>query len=507
MLSLANPLHIALFIAVSAFAMSYGWGMRGTTLGAEKGAMLPGAYMGMLIALFSGSSFLSANFYLLSAMGALGIYFGGSMSYMQSVGLTSNTNPPEDFKRGMTGLFVKGSIWFGLFGSAMGMFLSFLSGRYYNDLRTVLVIFGAMPLFAFGCSRIFDRPFDEKKGIHPKIYFSKNRPEGMGVLFGVLLELIIVMALYKDTVALALTGGFLLTGSVSWCLAQLFHIRCKYPGKKGFQFFPFFRKKGILELWKTQECTMGFFSGIGVSLTFTLIYNFSFKYQAYYLDPRLPDLTKLPWWALPAIFAALLALDMTKLFINRRKTKEEYEYMLSRGWMSRQECDIALQNPGKEPTKAWLLYERAREVATFPIFCILPMFFMFLGSGEVAKLVSFYILYFVLIEEQAFNRFNRFKTILLWRVALLGFGFAVIFAQFYWRWTPGLLGTALLYGAFYEGLTLVGNIARRSPDRYNRPTAKESSLAQAYGGQVTMHPYFILCVLIVTGFAAWASGV
>ncbi|MCL2509363.1 MAG: hypothetical protein FWF05_09325 [Oscillospiraceae bacterium] len=505
MMQLTNAWNIFLFIAVSAAAMSYGWGMRGTTLGAEKGAMLPGALMGMLIAVFSGSDFLREHFYLLSAIGALGIYFGGSMSYMQSVGLTSDKNPPDDFKRGMTGLFVKGFIWFGLFGSITGMFLSFLTGRYYGDLKTVLLIFGLLPLFALCGSRIFDRPYDEKKGIHPKIYFSRNRPEGMGVLFGILVELILVMAVSKDTVALTLTGGFVLTGSVCWCLAQLLHIKAKYPNKKGKRLFAALQKKGICELWKVNECSMGLFSGIGISVTFTLVVNFSGKYQAFYTDLSLPNLTGLSEWVLPAIFVALLAVDMTRIFINRRKTKEEYEYMLSRGWMSRQELEIALQNPGKEPSKTWLMYERAREVATFPIYCVIPLFFVFLGSAGVAKLVSFYILWHVLVEEQAFNRFNRFKYIWLWRALLMGFGFLVIFAQFYWGWTPNILHTVLLYGVGYEALTLVGNIARKSPDRYNKPAVKESSWAEAYGGQVTMHPYFIFCIAVVTVFAAWVQ--
>ncbi|MCL1952151.1 MAG: hypothetical protein FWF60_04920, partial [Oscillospiraceae bacterium] len=91
---LTNPWSILLFIAISTVALSYGWGMRGTTLGGEKGAMLPGALMGLLLALFSGSPFLREHFYLLGAAGALGMYFGGSMSYMQTIGFGSDRNPP-----------------------------------------------------------------------------------------------------------------------------------------------------------------------------------------------------------------------------------------------------------------------------------------------------------------------------------------------------------------------------------------------------------------------------
>jgi len=58
-----------------------------------------------------------------------------------------------------------------------------------------------------------------------------------------------------------------------------------------------------------------------------------------------------------------------------------------------------------------------------------------------------------------------------------------------------------MYGAGYEAITLVGSIAKRSPERLGKKTARESSLRQAYGGQVTTHGYFILCIIIITVFA------
>jgi hypothetical protein len=115
------------------------------------------------------------------------------------------------------------------------------------------------------------------------------------------------------------------------------------------------------------------------------------------------------------------------------------------------------------------------------------------------------VLYYVLVEQQALERFNRFKTIRIWRVALLGAGFFVIFAQFFWGWTPGLLPTVLLYGAGYEALTLVGNIARNSPDRHGKKTVRESSLREAYGGMATMHGYYCICIAVITAFAAFAA--
>jgi len=500
-MALANAWNIFLFIAVSTVAVSYGWGMRGTTLGGEKGAMLPGALMGLMLAVFSGSDFLREHFYLLSAAGALGMYFGGSMSYMQSIGLSSDKNPPEDFKRGMTGIFVKGSLWFGIFGAVVGMFLTFLAGCY--DLIAVLMIFGIMPIAGFIGSRLFDRPFDEKAGIHPRIYFSRNRPEGMGVLFGILVELIVFMAIYRDSVALWLTLGSTVSGGVGFVLAQLMNIRAKYPNKRGWQFLGKHHKRGWIDTWKIAECSYGAIAGLGISGTFTLIANFSEKYQSQYFAVSIPQLPDIKSWILPAIFVALLGIDMLKYVIRRPKTEKELRYMRSRGWMSDAELELALLKAGKEPSKAFLLYEKIAHTAEFPVYCFIPLFFLFLGSAEVAKLVSFYVLWFVLAEQQALERFNRFRTIILWRIALLGFGFFIIFAQFFWGWTPGLLPTVLMYGVGYEALTLVGNVAKNSPDRYGKKTVKESSLREAYGGIATMHGYYFICIAIVTVFAAW----
>jgi len=493
---------ILLFIGISTVAMSYGWGMRGTTIGGEAGAMLPGALMGLLIAVFSGSDFLREHFYLLSAAGALGMYFGGSMSYGETVGLISNETPRGNLTREFVGLFVKGGLWFGLFGAAVGMFLSFLTGQFYS-LIYVLLLFALLPVFALCGSRIFDRPYDEEKGIHPKIYFSRTRPEGMGVLFGILVEMVLFMLLKKDTVALCLTLGGTLSGGIGWVLAQWMQIRGKFPNKKGKRLCGRLYDKGLVDVWKVMECGLGAFAGLGISLSFALIANFSFKWQAYYEFMSVPQLTNLKPWILPAVFAALLGIDMLRHVVKRPPTKEELDWQLGRCLISGAEHAIAMRSAGKAPPKAFLIYEKIAHTALFPIYCVIPLFFLFLGSGETAKLVSFYVLYYVIVEQQVFDRFNLFKTIWLWRVAALGFGFFIVLAQFFRGWTPGLFATVLLYGIGYEALTLVGTVAKNSPERYGKKTVKESSLAQAYGGVVTTHGYFIACIVAFTAWAAW----
>jgi len=369
-----------------------------------------------------------------------------------------------------------------------------------------------MPLFAFAGSQLFDRPYDEKKGIHPKIYFSKTRPEGMGVLFGILVELIVFMAIYRDAVGLILMGGSLISGGVGFVGGNLMQIRARYPNKKGWVFLKKSREKGIIDTWKIAECAFGAIAGLGVAATFVLIVKFLPRYGEFYgshirsLPQVLGELNwNVPSWVMPAIFVALLGVDMLRHAVKRRKTAAEYEYMKSRGWMSHGELEMALEKVGKEPGKAFLLYEKIAHTAIFPIYCYLPLLFIFLGSAETASLYSFYVLYWVLVEQQAFDRFQHMKSRYAWRGVLMAFGVFVIFAQFAWGWTPGLFETVLMYGAGYEALTIAGNVMRSSPDRYNMPLVKDVGWIKAYGGLLTMHGYYFICIAIVTAFAGVAA--
>jgi len=496
-----------LFVALSAVAMSYAWGMRGTNLGGEKSAMLPGAVMGTMLAVFSGSPFLLKNAYLMAAAGALGMFFGGHMSYMQSVGLTSNRFPPEGFRRGMAGLAVKGGLWFGVFGSVAGMFLSFMTGQYYNKPSTALLLFGLMPLSVFIGERIFDRPFDPKKGVHPRLYFSVDRKAGIDELIGVLAHLTVFMALCGDYAALLLMAGGLATGALGFPLAVQLHRRSRYPNKKGRLFLKKACEKGIIDNWKIAECSFGAMAGIGFSVSFLLITRLFPGYAASVAGiTALPNLTgDLPRWILPAACAALMvAVEMAPRFIKRPPTKEELDFALSRGWMCGAEHEFAMRSAGDTPSKGWLRYEAIFEKLERPVYCILPLCLMFLGSAKAAALVSLYFLYIVLAEQNIFVRFSAFKSILLWRAGMLALGAFLLFAVFFWGVAPGLLLLALLYGAFYEAITLVGHIALRSPDRGNL-LVKDAGWVKAHGAKLTIHAWFLACIAVATAFAVWAT--
>ena len=218
------------FLALSAVAVSYGWGMRGTVIGGEKGAMLPGAAIGLLIAVFSGSEVLRQNFFLVSAVGALGMYFGGAMTYGETLGLSMNAKPAENLKKGLAALFVKGGVWFGIFGSCTGVFLTASTGRLYT-LRDFLVLFALLPFFGAGFYVLLNKPHRPGEGKLPRIYFSKTRQECWGGLLGILLLFVLFMAAKRDRFALWMTLGSLLSGAIGWVTGQGLQIFAKFPMK------------------------------------------------------------------------------------------------------------------------------------------------------------------------------------------------------------------------------------------------------------------------------------
>ena len=63
-----NITTVLVLFAVIIPATSYAWGMRGTTIGGEKGAMLPGAIIGTILALCSNVFIVQEHFYIFAAM-------------------------------------------------------------------------------------------------------------------------------------------------------------------------------------------------------------------------------------------------------------------------------------------------------------------------------------------------------------------------------------------------------------------------------------------------------
>lgn len=108
-------------ILLTTLAASYGWGMRGSLIGGEKGAMLPGALTGLILGGFSGIGAVNA-----AAAGLMGMTFGGTETYGETIGFVLHRGR-EDYNpvRGYVGLAFKGALWFSICGAFIGISFSY----------------------------------------------------------------------------------------------------------------------------------------------------------------------------------------------------------------------------------------------------------------------------------------------------------------------------------------------------------------------------------------------
>ena len=126
-----------LWLLFPGLTMSLGWGLRGYIGGGPLGAMIPGVMVALVLALLLGRD--DAECGLIAAFGAIGVGFGGQMTYGQTVGLTFQ---PETFWWGLTGFAIKGAVWGLLGGAALGLALDRDKFSHREILAGLLLMIG-----------------------------------------------------------------------------------------------------------------------------------------------------------------------------------------------------------------------------------------------------------------------------------------------------------------------------------------------------------------------------
>lgn len=254
------------FIVTVSIAVSYGWGMRGMIIGGERGAVLPGALLGMFLALFSGNEMIADNFYIFAAAGALGMAYGGFEPYADTMSFILK-HEKEDYnpKKGYLGLMLKGTNWFGICGAVLGMCFSAVSGAYYKPLSLVIFIVLIPVMQAVGI-KIFNKPFDRDKKIFPKIYLSHDSREEWGGNLVTLVCLLIFTLANRDLYAFFFSLVGIFGGAVGWCIAIKMYDFQLHPMKNGKYFFG--KTQPIIDGWKIMEYSLGAFNGLCFSIYF-----------------------------------------------------------------------------------------------------------------------------------------------------------------------------------------------------------------------------------------------
>lgn len=476
-------LNIVFLLVFSLIAVSYGWGMRGTIIGGEKGAMLPGAFMGMLIAVFSGSEVLASSPWILAGVGAVGMYCGGNMTYAETLHITMHEKNPPHLKKGLLALFLRGGIWFGLFGGFVALFISALAG--YYQLWQILVFFALIPVFALAFFFIFNKPYNPEENKFPKIYFSIKRRETWGGLLGLLLEIIIFSIVFKDWSLLAMTGGSFISGAIGWVIAQLLQIRAKHPGKNGKRLFEKLNEKNLVDAWKIMECVLGAIGGLGCAATFLLtkpLFAEKFSvidangFHSYIAEEKVSYL-------LLILYGVILILDSLQYFIYPTKNRKYNKKLLKMNLITKEtyekEIDI---NP--EDSKGYVLYKKFCEHSEFAIYCIIPMLFSMLGSHMVAAAVAFPVVMLVLCQEVAEKCFKIGKGNYLWKIMYFLPPVAVFILITASKKAMETSITMLMYTLFYEMVFFILKLL-------------ENDDIELSGSEKTVHGYFITCCIII----------
>lgn len=122
----------AAFIFFPAIAMLLGWGLRGYIGGGPFGALIPGCYVALSLALLLGYRPETAA--MAAVFGAVGIGYGGEMTYGQTLAFLTEKNT---IYWGLLGCFVKGGIWGLLGGAVLGAGLT----RDTYDRKTLVIAF------------------------------------------------------------------------------------------------------------------------------------------------------------------------------------------------------------------------------------------------------------------------------------------------------------------------------------------------------------------------------
>ncbi len=366
-MSFGNAVICILF---STLAVSYGWGMRGSLIGGEKGAMLPGALIGLILGWFSGLGYLGT-----AAAGLMGMTFGGTETYGETIGFVLHGDNP---KKGYGGLAFKGGLWFSMCGGFIGISLSY---GVYSD-SDIYVFCLMIPLMQIIGSRVFNTPFDPENNKFPKFYFSKTRREEWGGNVFSIIAMAVMAGLKEDYLTLILMAGGFVFGAIGWLVAIRAYVMAVNPLKNGKYLLGRLYHKGLIDGWKLMEFILGAFGGFGLSLSFCLGYDFVevYKEKASVEGVEFANEYVSEWIPVFCIICLIGIISVNLIsFI----------------------CD----KKGKKLNSLWL----DRVERTY--YNVIPMMFVLVGSNCAARFMTAFMLVFVIVNKLVFDRFEKVNIV------------------------------------------------------------------------------------------------
>ncbi|MBR0349587.1 MAG: hypothetical protein IIX16_08125 [Clostridia bacterium] len=456
------------FLAASMLCMCFGWGVRGSSIGGEKGAMLPGALLGIVCVWYTGSQLLMENVYIFAAACALGYFYGGMETYGSTMGLVlQHDSPRYNPSLGYLALAFKGSIWGTLGAGFLGVSFSAMSGIIYKWYDFV-ILFALVPMLQHFGYQFFNTPFDPENDKMPKICFSEKRREEWGRNIAVIAALLILTVIRKDYFGIIMMAGGALAGSFGWVVGIAFYDKQLHPLKNGKRMFGKFSEYRIIDGWKIMEFTQGCFNGLIIGGAFILGWPIAAKNlehaetagQLWHCLPQPLDTT------LSLLFSSLIILSPLLFIIPYNKEKHIDTNFL--------------------------------EAIERPFYMVLPLCLIMLGSATMAEIICCFTMYFVIAQHDATERFNKYKHIRLIRTFLLLIGIAVVAVQAVRGFT--LWETWIFYCIGYH---IFDAAVLFYPDKIREKIKNTSNFKEfvvSFGGTVTVQPFFYLLAIIMLFF-------
>lgn len=298
------------FLFLAAVTMAYGWGYRGT-VGHEGGAMIPGAMLGMALAMASGRLDWYRRAAIAGLFGAVGWAWGGSLSYMeQTLYVLSDSFP--DVLYGYSILFLEGALWAGIGGAILGMAFTEKRStlqRFVGPFTAICAVFLAVYIYFFFHPALHDAlDYFTVEHFHDGDWFAALltlivsafywlvrkedrqetalfflasvawwigylgftkfgglrlappfRSESWGGVIGILVVLLIYLARRKNRAALMMSLYGILGGGIAFALA----VFIRHPVRV--EWGPFATWGGKAQ-WKLAEESFGLFMGIAIAL-------------------------------------------------------------------------------------------------------------------------------------------------------------------------------------------------------------------------------------------------
>ena len=377
-----------LCVAFTTLVSCYAWGMRGALIGGEKGAMLPGAFIGLVLAWFSGGE-IRENFWIISAAGLMGMTYGGIETYGETIGMVLHRGR-NDYRpiKGYSGLAVKGALWFSVCGGFIAMSISSIGGKYtVSDLVIFCLLLPVMQ--QAGCA-VFNKPYDKEKGIHPKVYYSVTRREEWGSNLMILLAMMVTAIIKNDTLMLTMISSGLVSGGIGWIVAMRAYECSVFQMKNGKYLFNKLYSKGVFDGWKLMEFILGASGGLGLAVGFCSQYDIVNEYNAVIAEKGrfapLADYENVMYVVAAVLAIAVLSINVYQFICEKKNKKVDYFI-----------CDQI---------------ER-------PLYNVIPMLFVLLGSVAVSRIMTVFMLIFVCVIKCVFDRFAEAKSIYIYQILLL----------------------------------------------------------------------------------------